>query len=108
MDESVGAGTAYSPSPPATVNHSEPFTPPPAPAPPPPPPPPAPTLLDGPHHALLSWSPPHSMYGGLSSAATMQHCPIGRLFKNGQLWAPSSARHTPPACPCHMPSRLRR
>src|SRR2546430_13558728 len=35
MDESLGAGTAYSPSPPATVNHSAPLSPPPAPPPPP-------------------------------------------------------------------------
>src|SRR5207244_2808968 len=73
MDESLGAGTAYSPSPPVTVNHSAPLSPPPPPppAPPPPPPPPPPTLLDGPHHALLSCRPPHSMYGVLLSAATM-------------------------------------
>src|SRR6266516_6807795 len=50
IDESLGAGTAYSPSPPVTVNHSEPFKPP-----EPPPPPPPPTLVDGPHQALLSW-----------------------------------------------------
>src|SRR6266581_3458043 len=31
MDESLGAGTAYSPSPPVTVNHSAPLSPPPAP-----------------------------------------------------------------------------
>src|SRR5438876_4384292 len=42
MDESLGAGTAYSPSPPATVNHSAPLSPPPAPPPPPPPAPPPP------------------------------------------------------------------
>src|ERR1041385_3944337 len=59
IEESLGAGTAYSPSPPVTVNHSEPFNPPPKPPPPPPPPPP-PTLVEGPHHALLSWRPPHS------------------------------------------------
>src|SRR6266568_4762816 len=58
IDESLGAGTAYSPSPPVTVNHSEPFKPP-----EPPPPPPPPTLVDGPHQALLSWRPPHNMYG---------------------------------------------
>src|SRR5438094_8271666 len=63
--ESLGAGTAYSPSPPVTVNHSDPFIP------PPPPPPPPPTFVDGPHHALLSCRPPHSMYGVLLSAATM-------------------------------------
>src|SRR5436309_14438291 len=51
IDESLGAGTAYSPSPPVTVNHSEPFNPcPPAPTPPPPPPPPMPHT--GPDHAL--------------------------------------------------------
>src|SRR5437762_9358723 len=65
IDESLGAGTAYSPSPPVTVNHSDPFIPPPPPAPPPP------TFVDGPHHALLSCRPPHSMYGVLLSAATM-------------------------------------
>src|SRR5437762_11557966 len=69
IDESLGAGTAYSPSPPVTVNHSEPFRPP-APPPPPPPLPPA-APLEGPHHALLSCRPPHSMYGVLSAAATM-------------------------------------
>src|ERR1041385_6584369 len=69
IEESLGAGTAYSPSPPVTVNHSEPFKPPP-PAPPPPPPPPA-APLEGPHQALLSWRPPHNMYGVLLSAATM-------------------------------------
>src|SRR6266702_5083493 len=68
--ESLGAGTAYSPSPPATVNHSEPLRPP-APAAPPAPPPPPPAPLDGPHHALLSCKPPHTIYGLLLSAATM-------------------------------------
>src|SRR5256885_1424769 len=64
---SLGAGTAYSPSPPATVNHSAPGSAPPGPPPPPPPPPP-PGPLDIPHQALLSCKPPHSMYGTFLSA----------------------------------------
>ncbi len=58
VEESLGAGMAYSPSPPVTVNHSDPVMRPAGPA-------------DGPHQALLSCKPPHSKYGLLLSAATM-------------------------------------
>src|SRR5438128_11033834 len=56
MDESLGAGTAYSPSPPVTVNHSAPLSAPPPPPPPPPPPapPPPPTPTGGPPPAVVS------------------------------------------------------
>src|SRR2546430_17076079 len=77
--ESLGAGTAYSPSPPATVNHSAPVSAPPGPPPPPPPPPP-PRPLDIPHPALLSCKPPPRTYGTFLSAATTQNCSIRRWF----------------------------
>src|SRR5205807_7163182 len=76
--ESLGAGTAYSPSPPATVNHSAPVSAPPKPAPPPPPPPP-PRPPHIPHHPSLSSHPPHRTYWTLLPAPTMQNCPSGRL-----------------------------
>src|SRR5438552_13676365 len=59
MVESLGAGTAYSPSPPVTGNHSAPVSPPPPKPPTPPPPmPPPPEPTDIPHPALLSCRPP--------------------------------------------------
>src|SRR5438132_9349393 len=69
MDESLGAGTAYSPSPPATVNHSAPVSAPPRPAPPPPPPPP-PRPPRHPHPPIFAPKPPPTQYGAVLSPAT--------------------------------------
>src|SRR3989441_12957133 len=69
--ESLGAGTAYSPSPPATVNHSAPVSAPPKPAPaPPPPPPPPPRPPHNPPPAFLSPHPPPNTDRAVVAPAT--------------------------------------
>src|SRR2546427_4874176 len=81
MDESLGAGTAYSPSPPVTVNHSAPLSPPPPPppAPPPPPPPPPPTPPDRPPHPVLARQPPPRTEGRVVAAGALRNCPVGTV-----------------------------
>src|SRR2546426_9848881 len=72
--ESLGAGTAYSPSPPATVNHSAPVSAPPKPAPappPPPPPPPPPRPPPNPPPALFSLQPPPHHFRAVFFPATL-------------------------------------
>src|SRR5439155_3212547 len=101
MDESLGAGTAYSPSPPATVNHSAPLSPPPPPppAPPPPPPPPPPTLPPRPPPPLLSCAAAHRIYRGVLWAATMLDCPDAGSLGDRRRLAPVFGPYSPPLRP---------
>src|SRR5437870_10762891 len=101
MDDSLGAGTAYSPSPPVTVNHSAPLSPPPPPPPSPPPPPPPPPTPPPPRPPppLFFPPPPPPQLGGVFFPPPHLELPDRKVFQEPPAFAPVSRAVPPPAVP---------